>query len=60
MTRAFWHGSRPSERIAPWTQRRLAWIAQEVQVEPPAQEARFLDCFHEVEHVAPPLEQRVA
>ena len=44
--------------MTPWTQRRLTWITQAVQLEPPAQETTPLDYLDEVEHLAPRLEQR--
>jgi transposase len=46
------HGRRPPERMAPWTQRHLAWITHQVHFAQAAQEATLLDYLHEVEHAA--------
>ena len=41
-----------AERLAPWTQRHLAWITHQVHFAQAAQEATLLDYLHEVEHAA--------
>ncbi len=46
------HGRRPPERMAPWTQRHLAWITHHVHFAQGAQEATLVDYLHEVEHAA--------